>query len=213
MTIKMIIWLCPSGISFRRIAELMIMKQLFNLFLNFFKIGLFTFGGGYAMLPLIERTCVDKNKWISKEDMVNITVLAESTPGPVAINCATFVGCKQKGIPGAIAATLGMITPSFIIIFIISVFLEQFIENKWVAGAFQGIKIAVGILIIDAGIKLLSKLEKRALTYILTAASFAAMLALDIFSVKLTSVVLLLVGGLISYTVYRVKLNRGGAEK
>ena len=95
------------------------MKELLILFLNFAKIGLFTFGGGYAMLPLIERTCVENKKWISKEDMVNITVLAESTPGPVAINCATFVGNRQKGIAGAVAATLGMVTPSFVIIYII----------------------------------------------------------------------------------------------
>lgn len=185
---------------------------LIRLFLIFAKIGLFTFGGGYAMLPLIERACVENNKWITKEEMVNITVLAESTPGPVAINCATFVGYKQKGIAGAIAATLGIIMPSFFIIFAISVFLEQFIENKWVAGAFQGIKIAVGILIIDAAIKLFSKLEKRTLTYVITAASFAAMLCIDIFAVRISSVVLLLIAALIGYIVYRVKQSKGGAE-
>ena len=189
------------------------MKTIINLFLNFAKIGLFTFGGGYAMLPLIERTCVDDKKWISKDDMVNITVLAESTPGPVAINCATFVGCKQKGIMGAIAATLGVITPSFIIIYIISVFLEKFIEIKWVAGAFQGIKIAVGILIIDAAIKLFSKLEKKPLTYVITIASFAAMLLLDIFSIHVTSVVLLLIAAVVSFTVYRVKESKGGVAE
>ena len=187
--------------------------MLFELFLNFAKIGLFTFGGGYAMLPLIERTCVEDKKWISKEDMVNITVLAESTPGPVAINCATFVGNKQKGVLGAVFATLGMITPSFIIIYAISMFLERFIEIKWVAGAFQGIKIAVGILIIDSAIRLFTKLDKNALTYIITAASFAAMLAFDIFAVKLTSVVLLLVAGAIGYIVFRVKKGRGGAAE
>ena len=185
---------------------------LIRLFLNFAKIGLFTFGGGYAMLPFIERACVENNKWITKEEMVNITVLAESTPGPIAINCATFVGYKQKGIAGAVAATLGIITPSFFIIFAISVFLEQFIENKWVAGAFQGIKIAVGILIIDAAIKLFSKLEKRTLTYVITAASFAAMLCIDIFAVRISSVALLLIAALIGYIVYRVKQSKGGAE-
>ena len=185
--------------------------MLINLFLNFAKIGLFTFGGGYAMLPLIERTCVEKKKWISKEDMVNITVLAESTPGPVAINCATFVGNKQKGIAGAIAATLGMVTPSFIIIYIISVFLEQFMQNKWVAGAFQGIKIAVGILIIDAAIRLFSKLEKKALTYILAGISFAVMLLVDIFSVKITSVVFIVFAGVVGYIAYRVN-DKGGVK-
>lgn len=189
------------------------MKELFELFLSFAKIGLFTFGGGYAMLPLIERTCVEDKKWISKEDMVNITVLAESTPGPVAINCATFVGNRQKGVLGAIAATLGMVTPSFIIIFAISIFLESFIHIKWVAGAFQGIKIAVGILIIDSAIRLFTKLDKKPLTYIVTAAAFLAMLLIDIFSVHISSVILLVVAGVIGYIVYRVKPNKGGTEK
>ena len=162
------------------------------------------------MLPLIERTCVENKKWISKEDMVNITVLAESTPGPVAINCATFVGNRQKGIAGAIAATLGMVTPSFVIIYIISVFLERFLEIKWVTGAFAGIKIAVGILIIDSAIRLFSKLEKKALTYAVTAVSFAAMLLLDIFAVRISSVVLLLVAAAAGYIVYRVKPDKGG---
>lgn len=189
------------------------MKELFELFLSFAKIGLFTFGGGYAMLPLIERTCVDDKKWISKEDMVNITVLAESTPGPVAINCATFVGNRQKGVIGAIAATLGMVTPSFIVIYAISIFLERFIEIKWVAGAFQGIKIAVGILIIDSAIRLFTKLDKKPLTYIVTAAAFAVMLLFDIFSVHVSSVVLLLIAGVIGYIVFRVKAGKGGAKE
>lgn len=184
---------------------------LINLFLSFAKIGLFTFGGGYAMLPLIERTCVENKKWISKEDMVNITVLAESTPGPVAINCATFVGNKQKGFIGALVATLGMVTPSFVIILAISFFLERFLEIKWVAGAFYGIKIAVGILIIDAAIRLFSKLEKKALTYIVAAVSFAVMLLVNIFSVKITSVVFIVIAGIVGYIAYRVN-GRGGVK-
>ncbi len=103
------------------------MKKLIELFLNFAKIGLFTFGGGYAMLPLIERICVSKKGWLSGEDMTNLPALAESSPGPIAINCATFVGYKQKGIAGAAAATFGMTLPSFTIIFVISVFLDRFI--------------------------------------------------------------------------------------
>ena len=102
------------------------MKKLFELFFTFAKIGLFTFGGGYAMLPLIERTCVEKKQWITGDEMSNITVLAESTPGPIAINCSTYVGNKQKGFVGALFATLGMVTPSFIIILAISFFLEKF---------------------------------------------------------------------------------------
>ena len=188
------------------------MKKLLELYFSFLKIGLFTFGGGYAMLPLIERTCVENKEWITKEEMVNITVLAESTPGPVAINCATFVGKRQKGIAGAVAATLGMITPSFFIILLISVFLDRFIQIKWVAGAFQGIKIAVGILIIDAAIRLFTKLDKKPITYIVTLLSLAAMILIDVFAVKISSVVLLVAAGVAGFIVYRIKTAKGGAQ-
>ena len=102
--------------------------MLLSLFLTFFRIGAFTFGGGYAMISVIERICVEQKKWITHEDLVNVTVIAESTPGPVAINCATFVGYRQKGIAGAVAATLGVVLPSFIIIWAISMFLDRFLE-------------------------------------------------------------------------------------
>lgn len=187
------------------------MKLLLELFLNFAKIGLFTFGGGYAMLPLIEHTCVSKKQWLTNEDMLNITVMAESTPGPVAVNCATFVGNKQKGFFGALAATLGMITPSFIIILLISFFLEQFLENQWVAGAFRGIKIAVGILIIDAAIRLFKKLPKKALPMTILAVSLTAMLIIDVFALHITSVVLLLAAATVSIFAYLAKRNGGAA--
>ncbi len=135
------------------------MSLLLDLFLTFAKVGLFTFGGGYAMLALIENTCVEKKQWITHDEMMNITVVAESTPGPIAINCATYVGYKQKGFAGALIATIGMILPSFCIIFAISKFLDHFLEITWIAHAFQGIKIAVGILILDAAIKMLQKMQ------------------------------------------------------
>ena len=119
------------------------MNILLDLFLSFAKVGLFTFGGGYAMIALIENTCVEKKQWITHDEMLNITVIAESTPGPIAINCATYVGYKQKGFAGALAATIGMVLPSFCIIFAISRFLDHFLEITWIAEAFQGIKIAV----------------------------------------------------------------------
>ena len=188
------------------------MKKLFELFFTFAKIGLFTFGGGYAMLPLIERTCVEKKKWITGDEMTNITVLAESTPGPVAINCSTYVGNKQKGFAGALFATLGMVTPSFIIILAISFFLEQFMEVKWVAGAFYGIKLAVAILIIDAAIRMFRKLEKKPLTYILAVFAFAAMMAIDIASVRISSVVIMLICATVSFIVYLAKRNKKKEE-
>ena len=112
------------------------------------------------MISLIERTCVEQKEWITHDEMMDITVIAESTPGPIAINCATFVGYKRKGFLGAVAATLGVILPSFCIIFLISMFLDRFLEIRWVANAFQGIKIAVGFLILDAAIHALIRLLK-----------------------------------------------------
>ena len=120
------------------------------MFYTFAKIGLFTFGGGYAMIALIENNCVERKKWITHEDMMDITVIAESTPGPIAINCATFVGWQQAGILGAIAATLGVVLPSFLIILAISVFLNQFLEITIIANVFKGMKVSVGILILNA---------------------------------------------------------------
>ena len=190
------------------------MKQLLELFVSFAKIGLFTFGGGYAMLPLIERTCVEQKKWLTNDDMLNVTVIAESTPGPVAINCATFVGNKQKGFLGALFATLGMVTPSFIIILLISFFLESFLEIKWVAGAFQGIKIAVAVLIVDAAIRIFKKIEKNALTLTITAVSCLTLLAVDFLSVRFSSVVILLTAAAVSFFVYLAKRKgKGGKEQ
>lgn len=189
------------------------MKKLIELFLNFAKIGLFTFGGGYAMLPLIERICVSKKGWLSGEDMTNLPALAESSPGPIAINCATFVGYKQKGIAGAAAATFGMTLPSFTIIFVISVFLDRFIENRWVAGAFYGIKIAVGILIIDAAVRLFSKLPKTALNITAAAVSFLIMTAVNIFALKISSIALMLIAAASGFIIYLIGKRRKGEKK
>ena len=115
------------------------MNLVLELFLTFLKIGLFTFGGGYAMISIIENNCVEQKKWITHDEMMNITVIAESTPGPIAINCATFVGYKIAGLFGAIAATLGVVIPSFVIIFLISTFLDIFLEIPVIANACMGI--------------------------------------------------------------------------
>jgi chromate transporter len=109
-----------------------LMNDLIELFLTFAKVGAFTFGGGYAMISLIEDICVEKKKWITHDEMMDITVIAESTPGPIAINCATYVGYKRKKLLGAIFATIGMVLPSFVIIFLISKYLDRFLEISWI---------------------------------------------------------------------------------
>ena len=187
------------------------MNILFDLFLTFAKIGLFTFGGGYAMISLIENSCVEKKGWITHDEMMNVTVIAESTPGPIAINCATFVGFKQKGLIGAIAATIGMVLPSFCIIFLISMFLDNFLEIAWIAHAFMGVKIAVGILILDAAIKMIRKMQKKPIPLTIMACAFLAMLLIDIFALHVSSITLMLIAAVISLAIFQTRRNTGKA--
>ena len=181
------------------------MNILADLFLTFAKIGCFTFGGGYAMIALITDACVDKKKWITHDDMMNVTVIAESTPGPIAINCATYVGYKQAGFAGALAATVGMVLPSFLIVFGISRFLDNFLEIEWVAKAFGGIRIAVGILILDAGITMFKKMRQKAknkrFAQVVVAVAFLAMIAINAFSLRISTIVLMLCGALAGLAV------------
>ncbi len=186
-------------------------RILIRLLLTFMKIGLFTFGGGYAMISMIESTCVERKKWISHEDMMNITVLAESTPGPISINCATFVGYRQAGFWGALAATLGVILPSFAVIYAISMFLDNFLEIPLIANAFQGVKIAVGLLILDTGWNMLQKMSKNAINWTIFLSSMIAMLLIDLFSWHFSSIGLLLLAGALSLAVYALRRRKGGA--
>ena len=185
------------------------MKILSDLFIVFFKIGLFTFGGGYAMLALIEDICVEKKKWITHEEMMDITVIAESTPGPIAINLATYVGYKLRKIPGALIATIGMIIPSFFIVFLISQFLDRFLEIKWVSSAFQGIKIAVAILIIDAAVKMIGKMKKKPFQITIMIAALISMLVINIIALHVSSLVIMLAGAAAGLIFYAVHNQRG----
>lgn len=137
------------------------MNILLDLFLTFAKIGLFTFGGGYAMIGIFENVCVETKKWISHDDMMNITVIAESTPGPIAINCATFIGYKQAKVIGSVIATLGVVLPSFAVIFLISMCLDNFMELTLVANAFKGIKVGVGVVIVNAAVNMIKKMSSK----------------------------------------------------
>jgi chromate transporter len=187
-------------------------KLLWQLFSVFFRVGLFTFGGGYAMISIIEDACVERRAWITQAEMDDLVVVAESTPGPIAINCATFVGSRQAGLPGAVAATLGMILPSFLVIFAISRFLDRFLEIRAVASAFKGIKLAVSILIFDAGFRMLRRMPKKPLPLAIFAVSLALMLLVNFRVLRLSSVVLLLAAAAVSLAVCAAK-RKGGEEK
>ena len=192
------------------------MHILLDLFLTFAKISLFTFGGGYAMIAMIENTCVERKKWISHDEMMNVTVIAESTPGPIAINCATFTGYKKAGFPGAVAATLGIIVPSFVIIYLISMFLDHFLEVVIIANAFKGIKIAVGILILDAAITMIKKMPKKKLPRTIMVCSCIVMLCINLFAWNFSSISLMLIAAVVSLTIFAlrgVRSEEGGAKK
>ena len=181
------------------------MSILLELFFTFAKIGLFTFGGGYAMISIIENQCVERKKWISSDEMMNMTVIAESTPGPIAINCSTFAGYKRAGIPGAFAATLGMVMPSFIVIYFISMYLDNFLELSIIANAFKGIKIGVGFLILNAGITMLKKMPKKKLSKVIMICSCITMLCIDFFAWKISSISLMVVAAIVSLALFNIQ--------
>ena len=189
------------------------MNILLELFLTFAKIGLFTFGGGYAMIAIIEHSCVEQKKWISHDDMMNVAVIAESTPGPIAINCATYTGHKIAGLPGALVATVGMVLPSFVIIYLISMFLDNFLELTVVANAFKGIKIAVGILILDAAINMIQKMKKKKKPLVILICSCTLMLCINVFSWNFSSISLILLAAAVNLTIYAVTTKKGGGTK
>ena len=184
------------------------MRILFDLFATFVKIGFFTFGGGYAMLSVIEDNCVEKKKWITRDDMMNVTVIAESTPGPIAINCATFIGYRQAGILGSIAATVGIVLPSFAVILIISAFLDNFLEIEVVKNAFRGIKCAVGILIISAAVNMIKNMKKKPFPIAVMVCSTLVMLSIDLFSLGFSAITIIVFAALLGLAVFAVKTVR-----
>lgn len=191
---------------------------LLDLFFTFFKIGAFTFGGGYAMIALLDRDCVDNKKWITSDELMNITVIAESTPGPIAINCATYTGYKMKGLLGAIVATLGMILPSTIIIYIVSIFFGDLLSNSIISNVFKGIRVAVCILIVQAAIKMIKKVmknsKKKLLPSIIISSFFLMVLISNFLGTHFSTIYLILVSGFIGYFVYGKKPNKnmGGTK-
>ena len=153
------------------------MKKLMTIFLAFLKIGAFTFGGGYAMIALLENELIEKKKWIEHDEFLNMVAVAESTPGPIAINSATYIGYHLAGFSGATVATLAVCIPSFLIIYCISLFLERFLSLTYVACAFKGIQVCVIYLILSTGIQMLRDFrEKNGMNVCILCAVMAAML-------------------------------------
>ena len=165
----------------------------FELFYTFFLIGLFTFGGGYAMIPIIQKEVVEKRKWATSGEILDILAISESTPGPISVNAATYVGFKVAGFWGSFFATLGLVIPSFIIIYIISLFYKTFMSWSIVQAAFKGISVGVIILLFMAVLKLRKAVPNSLLSIVIFAAVLAGTLALNIFQIKIPFITLAII--------------------
>lgn len=170
-------------------------KSLGTLFFTFFKIGLFTFGGGYAMIALLEEEFIQRRKWLDKDEFLDMAAIAESTPGPVAINSATYLGYKLAKVPGAATATVAVCLPSFLIIYAISLFFEQFTQLTVIANAFKGIQVCVIYLIFSAGVRMLKALDKSPFATGVLAAVMLVMVGLSLAGVSVSSILLILLSG------------------
>ena len=191
------------------------LKKLLKLFLVYMKIGLFTFGGGYAMIALIEDEIVSKRGWITKEELADIVVIAESTPGPIAINCSTYVGYKIGGVIGSAVATTAVVIPSFAIIFTISLFIEQFLSYDLVKYAFYGINCAVGLIIVRTGIKMMKSFKKTPLSVSCFVVSAVGLMIVNFFALNFSPVFFVLAGvivGVISCIIPKLE-RKGGEDK
>lgn len=185
-------------------------KSLETLFFTFFKIGLFTFGGGYAMIALLEEEFIQRRKWLDKDEFLDMAAIAESTPGPVAINSATYLGYKLAKIPGAATATVAVCLPSFLIIYAISLFFEQFTQLTVIASAFKGIQVCVIYLIFSAGVRMLKALDKSPFATGVLAAVMLVMVGLSLAGVSVSSILLILLSGAAGVAAWLIGRRKEG---
>lgn len=188
------------------------MKKTRDLFWTFLKIGAFTFGGGYAMVALLEREFVEDKQWLSREEFLDMVAIAESTPGPVAVNSATYVGYKIEGAEGAAASTLAVCLPSFVVIYLISLVFDRFLQLSAVASAFRGIQVCVIYLILSAGMKMLKSLSGTAFNRIIVAGVVAAMVGCSLAAVSFSSLYYILLCGAAGVLLYLLKKAAEGGE-
>ena len=186
-------------------------KRWLELFAVFFRIGLFTFGGGYAMISLIEHEIGEKRRWIDMDELAEVFAIAESTPGPIAVNCATYVGYRRGGVTGGVCATLGVVLPSFVIIYAISLFFERFMALSAVASAFKGIQVAVVFLILRAGFRMIRRVPRKGLEIALCAAAAALTAAVNLMGWRFSTIWLILGGAAAGLALRRSA--KGGAGR
>ncbi len=184
-------------------------KTILKLFLTMFKIGLFTFGGGYAMIAILENEFVSTKKWLDKDEFLDIIAIAESTPGPIAINSSTYIGYKLAGVLGSAFATFGVVLPSFIIIYCISLVFDAFLSIELVGYAFKGIQVCVVYLIMNAGIRMFKGLKKSVLSVIIFCLTIVCMVLFSIFAVNFSAIFYILIFGVVGLVIYAVRYFAG----
>ena len=182
------------------------MKKITILFLTFLKIGLFTFGGGYAMIALLKNEFVSKKQWITNDMFLDMVAIAESTPGPVAINSATYIGYHIAGFKGALASTTAVCIPSFTIIYVISSYFDSFLKLSYVSYAFDGIQACVVYLILSAGIQMLKEVRKTFFNMAIASAVFITILMFSVLSINFSTVFYILICGVIGVAGHFIKL-------
>jgi len=188
------------------------MNKYLSLFFTMLKIGLFTFGGGYAMIALLESEFVEKKKYLEKDEFLDMVAIAESTPGPIAINAATYIGYKKGGVLGSAMATVGVCIPSFVIIYMISLFFDAFLSFKLVEYAFRGIQVCVVYLVFSSGLKMLGQMKKTALSIIIVSSVALCMLVFSLFAVKFSSILYILICGIVGLFIYHLKQMKAKKE-
>ena len=181
------------------------MSILFAIFWSMLKIGCFAFGGGYAIIALLENEFITKRKWLDHDEFMDVVAVAESTPGPIAINVATYIGYKQKGFLGALIATIGMCLPSFVLMFLVSLFYKEFMGIALVAAAFKGVQICVVYLLASAGLKMLKRMKKTALNIIVFSLTFIGMILCTLFEIHVSSVWFILAAGVLGLVMFFIK--------
>ena len=189
------------------------MSILLAIFLSMLKIGCFAFGGGYAIIALLENEFISKRNWIDHDEFLDVVAIAESTPGPIAINVATYIGYKLKGVFGAVVATVGMCLPSFVTMYLVSLFYEQFMDITLVAAAFKGIQICVVYLIASAGLKMLKKMKKTPQNIIVFSVTCIGMILCTLFDIHISSVWFILAAGVLGLSIFFIKKTRAKGEK
>ena len=188
------------------------LKNLLSLFLTFFKLGIFSIGGGPTMLTLLQEELVEKKKWLSNDELMEMTAIAESTPGPIAINLATYLGYKKGGFLGALVSTLGVIITPFVLMFCISLFLENILSNEAVKYVFMGVKVGVVFLLLKVSFTLVKGMKKDLFGILTLVIVTVAMVLITIFSINFSAIYFILLGAVLGLLVYGI-IPKKGAKK